>query len=60
MSGKTVDGNDMLAMYGAVRTVVERARTGQGSSLVENVTYRWRSHSKSDANRCANTNWQAH
>jgi pyruvate dehydrogenase E1 component alpha subunit len=54
--GETVDGNDVLAVYQAVRTAVERARggqprsRGQGPSLVENYTYRWRGHSKSDRN----------
>ena len=51
MPGKTVDGNDLMAVYEAVREAVERARAGQGPSLIENVTYRWRGHSKSDANR---------
>jgi pyruvate dehydrogenase E1 component alpha subunit len=48
--GQTVDGNDVLAVYRAVKTAVERARSGQGPSLIENVTYRWRGHSKSDRN----------
>ena len=30
---------------------VGRARSGEGPSLVENLTYRWRGHSKSDRNR---------
>ncbi len=30
---------------------VARARAGEGPSLVENLTYRWRGHSKSDRNR---------
>jgi TPP-dependent pyruvate/acetoin dehydrogenase alpha subunit len=51
MPGETVDGNDVLAVYRAVLPAVERARNGDGPSLVENVTYRWRGHSKSDANR---------
>ena len=49
--GESVDGNDVLAVYQAVGTAVERARRGDGPSLVDNVTYRWRGHSKSDANR---------
>jgi pyruvate dehydrogenase E1 component alpha subunit len=49
--GVTVDGNDLLAVYDAVSQAVKRARAGEGPSLVENVTYRWRGHSKSDANR---------
>lgn len=46
--GVTVDGNDVLAVYEAVKTAAELARNGQGPSLVEAVTYRWRGHSKSD------------
>ncbi len=48
--GQTVDGNDVLAVYQAVLAAVERARAGEGPSLIENVTYRWRGHSKSDRN----------
>jgi len=51
MPGTTVDGNDLMAVLGAVSEAVKRARAGEGPSLVENVTYRWRGHSKSDANR---------
>lgn len=51
MPGVTVDGNDVLAVYEAVSTGVKRAREGQGPSLIENVTYRWRGHSRSDVNR---------
>jgi TPP-dependent pyruvate/acetoin dehydrogenase alpha subunit len=48
--GKSVDGNDVLAVYQAVRAAVERARRGDGPSLLDNITYRWRGHSKSDRN----------
>jgi pyruvate dehydrogenase E1 component alpha subunit len=48
--GVTVDGNDVLAVYDAVSAAVARARAGEGPSLVENLTYRWRGHSKSDRN----------
>lgn len=48
--GVTVDGNDVLAVYDAVSAAVQRARAGEGPSLVENLTYRWRGHSKSDRN----------
>jgi len=51
MPGTTVDGNDLVAVYEAVSQAVKRARAGAGPSLIENVTYRWRGHSKSDANR---------
>ena len=49
--GVTVDGNDFSAVTEAVDAAVERARNGRGPSLVENITYRWRGHSKSDRNR---------
>ena len=48
--GESVDGNDVLAVHRAVRAAVERARRGDGPSLVDNITYRWRGHSKSDRN----------
>jgi pyruvate dehydrogenase E1 component alpha subunit len=51
MPGETVDGNDLMAVYQAASEAVERARSGDGPSLIENVTYRWRGHSKSDVNR---------
>src|SRR5574341_1221878 len=43
--GVRVDGNDVLAVYEAVREAVARARRGEGPSLVEAVTYRWGGHS---------------
>ncbi len=46
--GVTVDGNDVLAVYAAIKAAAERARAGEGPTLVESVTYRWRGHSKSD------------
>ncbi len=46
--GVTVDGNDALAVYQAVQQAAARAREGQGPTLVEALTYRWRGHSKSD------------
>ena len=51
MPGVTVDGNDFSAVTEAVDAAVQRARDGEGPSLVENLTYRWRGHSKSDRNR---------
>jgi pyruvate dehydrogenase E1 component alpha subunit len=48
--GVTVDGNDVVAVYEAVSAAVARARAGEGPTLVENVTYRWKGHSKSDKN----------
>jgi len=51
MPGTIVDGNDVLAMFEAVREAVSRARQGDGPSLVEAKTYRWKGHSKSDQER---------
>jgi pyruvate dehydrogenase E1 component alpha subunit len=51
MPGVTVDGNDFSAVAQAAHDAIARARRGEGPSLVENLTYRWRGHSKSDRNR---------
>ncbi|MEA4906201.1 MAG: thiamine pyrophosphate-dependent dehydrogenase E1 component subunit alpha [Chloroflexi bacterium] len=48
--GVTVDGNDVLAVYNQVREAIQYTRAGHGPYLVENLTYRWRGHSKSDRN----------
>ncbi len=48
--GVVVYGNDLLAIYEAAAGAVERARSGQGPTLIEAKTYRWRGHSKSDRN----------
>jgi pyruvate dehydrogenase E1 component alpha subunit len=50
LPGVTVDGNDVEAVNEAVATAVTRARSGEGPTLVEAVTYRWKGHSKSDKN----------
>jgi TPP-dependent pyruvate/acetoin dehydrogenase alpha subunit len=46
--GKTVDGNDVLAVYEAVKEAVEYARAGQGPSFIECKTYRMVGHWESD------------
>lgn len=51
MPGVTVDGNSLSDVAEAVDAAVARARAGEGPSLVENLTYRHRGHSKSDRNR---------
>jgi TPP-dependent pyruvate/acetoin dehydrogenase alpha subunit len=50
MPGVTVDGNDVEAVDQAVSVAVARARAGDGPTLVEAETYRWKGHSKSDKN----------
>jgi pyruvate dehydrogenase E1 component alpha subunit len=44
LPGVTVDGNDVVAVYRAARTAVARARRGQGPTLIEVKTYRFREH----------------
>ena len=46
--GVTVDGLDPLVVYQAVRTAVDRARSGDGPTLVETNTIRMMPHSSSD------------
>jgi len=46
--GVVVDGNDVLAMHQAVREAADRARAGEGPTLIEAVTYRMGGHSTSD------------
>ncbi len=48
MPGEVVDGNDVVAMYEVMRTAVERARAGDGPSVIEARTYRHYGHSRSD------------
>lgn len=40
------EGQDVLAVYEAVRTAVDRARAGEGPTLIEVVTYRYNEHSE--------------
>ena len=47
--GVTVDGNDVRAVYEVVQSAVDRARNGEGPSLIECMTFRWTGHSISDA-----------
>src|SRR5262245_25689851 len=46
--GVQVDGNDVLAVYEASRAAVERARAGDGPTLIECVTYRLSMHTTAD------------
>lgn len=45
MPGETIDGNDVEAVEACVRRAVERARAGEGPTLIEALTYRWGDHS---------------
>ncbi|MFZ2490217.1 MAG: thiamine pyrophosphate-dependent dehydrogenase E1 component subunit alpha [Thermoanaerobaculia bacterium] len=46
--GETVDGNDVLAVYGATNRAVERARNGDGVTLLEVKTFRMKGHAEHD------------
>ena len=48
MHGEEVDGMDVLAVRGAAQRAVERARAGEGPTLLECLTYRFRGHSLAD------------
>jgi pyruvate dehydrogenase E1 component alpha subunit len=47
--GVCIDGNDVLAVYDTIRSAVDRARAGEGPSLVECKTYRWYFHAMRNA-----------
>jgi 2-oxoisovalerate dehydrogenase E1 component alpha subunit len=46
--GVRVDGNDVLALYQEAKRAVDKARNGEGPTLIEAVTYRMGPHSSSD------------
>lgn len=48
MPGVRVDGMDVMAVYAEAKRAVDRARAGQGPSLIEVLTYRYKGHSRSD------------
>lgn len=49
--GVVVDGNDVLACYAAMRSAVDRARAGNGPTLIEAKTYRFQPHTSDDDDR---------
>jgi 2-oxoisovalerate dehydrogenase E1 component alpha subunit len=51
MPGLVVDGNDVLAVYRAMKEAVDRARRGGGPTLIESKTYRPVPHSSDDDDR---------
>jgi pyruvate dehydrogenase E1 component alpha subunit len=48
MAGEEVDGMDVLAVRAAAERAIERARSGEGPTLLECLTYRFRGHSLAD------------
>jgi 2-oxoisovalerate dehydrogenase E1 component alpha subunit len=53
--GMTVDGNDVFACYEAMKGAVERARRGEGPTLIECMTYRFHPHTSDDDDRTYRT-----
>lgn len=51
MPGVTVDGKDPIEVYRVVKEAADRARNGEGPSLIEAVTYRLTAHSSDDDDR---------
>lgn len=51
IKGVTVDGNDVLEVYKTVLKLTEEVRNGKCPILLECVTYRWKGHSRMDAER---------
>ncbi len=49
IDGMTIDGNDIVEVFNTVKYFAKRCREGKGPVLIESVTYRWKGHSKSDA-----------
>jgi pyruvate dehydrogenase E1 component alpha subunit/2-oxoisovalerate dehydrogenase E1 component alpha subunit len=60
----TIDGNDVFAVYEATRDALARARRGEGSTLLEVVTYRRGGHAEHDDQRYQPKDeirrWEAH
>jgi len=55
MPGVTVDGNDPLEVYKVMKEAVDRARRGEGPSLIETISHRLTSHSSDDDERSYRT-----
>ena len=51
MPSMVVDGNDVVEVYGATSKAIGRARAGEGPTLIECKTYRWRGHHEGDPNQ---------
>ncbi|KOS61122.1 thiamine pyrophosphate-dependent dehydrogenase E1 component subunit alpha [Lysinibacillus agricola] len=48
---ETINGNNILEVIKATQDAVERAKKGEGPTLIEAETYRWEGHSRSDARK---------
>ncbi len=48
IEGISIDGNDVFKVYETVKKAVDKARSGQGPTIVECMTYRWQGHHVGD------------
>ena len=48
MEGVTIDGNDVFKVYEETKKAVDKARRGEGPTLIECLTYRWQGHHVGD------------
>src|SRR3546814_12467953 len=55
MPGVTVNGNDPDEMYGVASVAVERARAGEGPTLIAAMTFRFRSAERRGGKECVST-----
>ena len=44
IKGITIDGNDVMEVYNTAKDAVQRARNGEGPTIIECLTYRWGTH----------------
>ncbi len=51
MEGVAIDGNDALTVFAATKQAADRARNGQGATLIEARTYRYYAHTSDDDDR---------
>jgi pyruvate dehydrogenase E1 component alpha subunit len=51
LPGISIDGNDVLVVYETSKKSIQRARAGEGPTLIECKTYRWRGHHEGDPNQ---------
>lgn len=51
IKGLTIDGNDVVGVYNTVDKLSGEMRNGEGPVLLECLTYRWKGHSRMDAER---------
>jgi len=54
VKGVTIDGNDLVGIYHTTKKLINNIRKGDGPILLECITYRWKGHSRSDAERYRN------